>query len=105
MEQPEEKGPQQARTAPATVRRAVAWIVGSSKYFPSAFELKEAAGKVRIELEGHGIRLCILDDAGQRFEDEIYGFAPALLTREPGTGWTSNATAEFTRLTGKMPRR
>ncbi len=94
-----------ADQAPATVRRAVAWIVGSSKFFPSAFELKEAAGKVRIELEGHGIRLCTLDDAGQRFEDEVYGFASPLLTREPGTEWTANALAEFARLTGKMPRK
>jgi hypothetical protein len=94
-----------ADQAPAAVRRAAAGIVSSNKFFPSAFELREAAGNVAIELEGRGIPLCLLDDLGQRYEDECYGFAAALLTREQGAEWSGNAAAEFERLTGRMPWR
>jgi hypothetical protein len=96
-----------ADQAPATVRRAGLWIVTTEKYFPSAFELRAAAEAVAVELHGRGIDMGKLSDAAQRWQDEIYGFAAPLLSKEPDPveKWSAREIAEFARLTGKAPRK
>jgi hypothetical protein len=86
---------------PAAVRRGAAEITRESKFFPSAQEIHSAARQVMVTCRGH--QLMELDDAGQRFQDELYGFAEPLLTHNGGE-WSKGQVEEYTRLMGKKPR-
>lgn len=76
---------QALREFPAmAVRRAVPELCANSQYFPTARDLARAAQAQvkKLTYENH-INLQFVSDEWMRSQDEVDGFAPALLTREP----------------------
>ncbi len=91
-----------ADVQPSALRRGLKVLLQDSVFFPKPAELA-AAARAAFDLVPRGHPPFTLDDAGQRFQDEMFGFARPLLTKEPGQ-WTAGQIAEFERLTGVKPR-
>lgn len=88
--------------SPSALRRGVEISLRENKYFPTPAGLAEAAERV-VGLFPSGHPLFVAPDEAQRFQDEIYGYARPLLTKDDNK-WSPGQIAEFERLTGFKPR-
>jgi hypothetical protein len=82
--------------SPSAIRRGSRLAILNCKFFPSVAELVEFSRQAVLVL-GENHPLWSLDDAGQRFQDEMFDVAPRLMTKD--TPMTPAEKAEFIRLT------
>jgi hypothetical protein len=86
---------------PAAVRRSILMIIRDNKFFPTASEIYVAAKRTIAEFAFVHEPLCTLPDGIQRWQDEIYGFAQPLLSKDGN--FSPGEIDEWERLEGKRP--
>ena len=85
-----------SRYSPAAIRRGARLCMLNCKFFPTVGELVNFSGQA-MHVLGMNHPLWSMNDAAQRFQDEMFDFAPRLMTKE--TPLTPAEKAEFIRLT------